>query len=97
MLTIKVHIDNEIRKSIKDAYGKDNYQTINSAVNNIIKRYLNIEYLNPELSTDEDDNYKICEFCGEKSKSSKMIDIDGKNLEEHEICENCGAGYPVLK
>ena len=59
-------------------------------VNNIIERYLGVEYFDPELSTDEYGNYKICEFCGEKSKSSKKINIDRKNFEEYEICENCG-------
>ena len=95
MLTIKIHIDDETRKSIKSTYGKDDFETVNSVVNNIVERYLDVEHFDPKLATD-DSNYKICESCGEKSKSSKMIDIDGKNLEEHEVCENCGNGYPAL-
>ena len=97
MLTIKIHIDDETRKAIKSAYGKDDYETVNSTVNNIIERYLHTEYFDPELSIDDEGDYKICESCGEKSKSSKMIDVDGKNLEEHDVCENCGSGYPILK
>ena len=97
MFTIKIHIDEEIRKDIKSTYGKDDYATVEGVVENIVARYLDVEYFDPELSIDNDNNYKICEFCREKSKSSKMIDVDGKNLEEHEVCENCGSGYPVLK
>ena len=97
MLTIKIHINNAKRKDIKDTYGKDGYETVDGVVNNIVERYLGVEYFDLELLTDEDGHYKICEFCGEKSKSSKMIDVDGKNLEEHEICENCGNGYPALR
>lgn len=96
MITIKIHIDDETKKAIKSVYGKDDYKTVDGVVNNIVERYLDVEHFDPELSTDEDGNYKICESCGEKSKSSKMIDIDGKNLEEHEVCENCGSGYPTL-
>jgi hypothetical protein len=96
MLTIKIHIDEETRKAIKDTYGKDDYETVNGVVNNIIARYLDVEHFDPKLSTGEDGSYKTCESCGEKSKSNKIIDVDGKNLEEHDVCENCGNGYPVL-
>ena len=96
MITIKIHIDDEIRKSIKNIYGKDDYATLEGVVEDIIGRYLNVEHFDPELSID-DDIYKKCESCGEKSRSTKMIDIDGKNLEEHNVCENCGAGYPAIK
>lgn len=96
MLTIKIHIGDETRKAIKGAYGKDDYATIDNVVNNIVGRYLDVEHFDPKLST-EDENYKICEACGEKSKSNKMIDVNGKNLEEHDVCENCGSGYPALK
>jgi len=97
MLTIEIHIDNGTRKAIKDNYGKDDYETVDSVVNNIVERYLDVEHFDPGLSTDKNGNYKVCESCGEKSKSSKMIDIDRTNLEEHEVCENCGNGYPILK
>ena len=95
MLTVKTHIDEETRRAIKNTYGKDDYATVKDVVSNIIIRYLDVEHFDRELSI-ENDNYKICEVCGEKSKSNKMIDIDGTNLEEHEVCENCGFGYPAL-
>jgi len=95
MLTVKIHIDEEIRRDIKDTYGKDDYATISDVVNNIFDRYLGVEHFDPELSVGED-NYEICEFCGEKSKANRMIDMDGRNLEEHKVCENCGSGQPAL-
>ncbi len=101
MLTIKIHIDEETRKTIKSAYGKEDYGTVESVVSNIIERYLNVEHydtkLNLDEDLDEDDDCEICEFCGEKSKHSRMIDIDGRNLEEHDVCENCDSGHPALE
>ncbi|MEK7161988.1 MAG: hypothetical protein AAB729_04860, partial [Patescibacteria group bacterium] len=79
MLKINIHIDDETRKSIKSAYSKDDYATVSTVVNNIIDRYLNIEHFDPKLSI-EKDGYEVCEFCGEKSKSSRMIDMDGTHL-----------------
>ena len=96
MLKINVHIDDETRKSIKNTYGKDDYDTIDSVVNNIIDRYLNAEHFDPKLNMDEEGDNKVCEFCEEKSKHSRMIDVGGTNLEEHDVCENCGSGYPAL-
>ena len=96
MLTIKIHIDEETRRDIKQTYGTNNYATVEAVVNDIVSRYMGVEWFNPELSV-EGDNYEICEFCGEKSKCNKMINVDGKNLEEHNVCENCGSGHPTLK
>ena len=38
----------------------------------------------------------MCKNCNEELEY-KMFDIDGTNLEEHLVCENCGFGKPVLK
>jgi len=98
MIKINIHIGEGTRQSIKSIYGRDDYGTVVNVVNDILNRYLDIEYFNPELNTGEDGNdYKICEFCKEKSKHSRMIDVDKKNLEEHDVCENCGSGYPTLE
>jgi len=98
MIKINIHIGGEIRQSIKNIYGRDDYGTVVNVVNDILNRYLDVEYFNPELNTGEDGNdYEICEFCKEKSKHSRMIDVDGKNLKEHNVCENCGSGYPTLE
>ncbi len=96
MTTIKIHIDDEARKAVKRVYGKDDYATVECVVNNIINRYLNIDHFDPELSV-ESDCYTMCTACKEKAKAIKMIDVDGENLEEHEVCQNCGAGCPALK
>ena len=97
MLKINIHIDDEARKAINNTYGKDNYATISGVVNDIIDRYLNVEHFDPKLNIDEDNDYEICEFCEEKSKNNRTIDIDGTNLAEHDVCENCGSGYPALE
>ena len=97
MLTIKIHINNETRKSIKNVYDKDDFKTVDSVVDDIVERYLDVEHFDPELSTDENDSYTTCASCGEKSKISKMVDVDGRNIEEYAVCENCGNGYPVLR
>ena len=96
MLKINIHIDDETRKSIKSAYGKDDYATVSTVVNDIIDRYLNTEYFDPKLSIEIDD-YEVCDFCGEKSKNRRMIDVDGTNLVEHNVCVNCGSGQPELE
>ena len=96
MTTIKIHIADETREAVKRVYGKDDYATVECVVNDIIVRYLNPEYFDTELSVESGD-YTMCEVCKEKAKSVKMIDVDGKNLEEYKVCQNCGAGYPALK
>lgn len=37
----------------------------------------------------------FCPHC-DVQLVSKMIDIDGTNLEEHLVCPNCGYGTPAL-
>jgi len=96
MLKIDIHIDDKTRELIKNIYGKDDYNTVANAINNTIDRYLNIERLDPKLDIEKTDGYKVCEFCEEKAKHSRIIDTDGTNLEEHTVCENCGSGYPKL-
>ena len=95
MLKVTIHIDDETRKSIKNTYSKDDFNTVNGVVYDIINRYLNVEYFDPQISIDKG-RYKTCEVCEEKSKAFRMIDVDGKNLMEYEVCENCGSGYPEL-
>ena len=38
----------------------------------------------------------MCQNCNEELEY-KMFDIDGKNLEEHLVCEKCGFRKPALK
>ena len=38
---------------------------------------------------------KICPHC-EIELVSKMFDVDGTNLVEHNVCEKCGYGTPAL-
>ena len=89
-------INDGTRKSIKNIYGKDDYGTIAIVVNDIIDRYLDVAHFDPKLNIDKEDDYTICKFCEEKSKHSRVIDTDGANLEERDVCDNCGSGYPAL-
>ncbi len=36
-----------------------------------------------------------CPHCNIKLEP-KMVDVDGTNLEEHDICPECGYGTPAL-
>lgn len=96
MLTIKIQIAEEARREIKNIYGKDDYETVASAAYDIINRYMNIEHFDPKMYLENNSDYAICESCGEKAKHNRMVDVDGKHLEECSVCENCGSGYPAL-
>lgn len=45
------------------------------------------------------ENVEITELCPhcEEVLENKIIDVDGRNLEEHLICEKCDYGMPALK
>jgi len=74
-------------------YGSDSYETVSSVVNDILNRYLTPEYFDENLELDTDDESVPCELCG-GSKHFRTIDVDGTNLIERAVCENCGVGYP---
>jgi len=42
------------------------------------------------------DAIPLCQNCNEEL-DYKTFDIDGTNLEEHLVCENCGFGKPALR
>lgn len=95
MVSVRLIIHDETIKEIKDCYGKSDYNTIETVVNNILYRYLATGYFDEELPI-EDSNYVICNSCGHKSKDNTIIDLDGKNLGEYLICKNCGFGTPEV-
>ena len=98
MLNFQIHVIDEIRREIKNTYDNDDYNTVSLVLCNIIERYFNVEYFDPNLIiTDEDDDYRVCEFCGEKAKKNKLLDVDGTNLVECDVCDNCGSGMPCLE
>lgn len=96
MTTIKLHIDQTVKKDIESIYGRSDYSVIYAVVSDIFNRYMSSEYFNPELNIKDDEYLDICEYCGEKSKRSVTVDIDGKNLVERSVCANCGSGQPEL-
>jgi len=52
------------------------------------------ENCNFEFEDLEAEEMEICPHC-DIPLVLKMIDIDGTNLQEHEVCESCGYGYPL--
>lgn len=96
MVTLRVRIDERDKEDIKSVYGKDDYNTVANVLSNILYRYFNVEYFDPKLHIDKED-YEYCEICGEKAKLNKIVDVNGTNLEEHKICQNCGSGTPEIK
>ncbi len=99
-INVSVSVSETEIREIESMYQKSEYSVICAVVNDILCRYLNIEYFDPELYDDqypdENDGYLLCEHCGEKAKKTKVIDLDDTNLEEHCVCENCGYGQPRL-
>lgn len=43
---------------------------------------------------EDEDRGRECPECGEEMHY-RMIDVDGTNLEEMEVCEECKYGYPA--
>jgi len=54
---------------------------------------------NQTLETYIYENIEVLELCPncEIPLEFKMIDVDGTNLEEHNVCPSCGYGTPALK
>jgi predicted RNA-binding Zn-ribbon protein involved in translation (DUF1610 family) len=52
----------------------------------------NLEVIDYELT----EAIPMCRKCNKKLVY-RMFDIDGTNLEEHLVCENCGFGKPALR
>ena len=95
MVTIKIHTDKKIEQEIREVYGNNDYNTISKVIANILSRYLKSENLDKKLIIKKEKS-KRCDFCGEKAVINKIIDIDGTNLKECEICQNCGSGTPKI-
>ena len=94
MLKITVHISDDTRREIFNHYGNSEYSTVESVVYDILDRYLAIDYFDSFNIENSEFDYEICSSCGEKSRHTRMIDVDGKNLVESTVCENCGSGFP---
>ncbi|MFH1712720.1 MAG: hypothetical protein ABH896_00830 [Candidatus Jacksonbacteria bacterium] len=61
--------------------------------------YSNLDEIDNNLSVIDDGAVETCALCPhcEVELISRMFDIDGINLEEHEVCEKCGYGQPALR
>ena len=84
LFKIKIEYEDEIEANDEDeAYSKF-YENANSGNNDL-----------PSLLDENITIKEVCPHC-KTELESKMIDIDGTNLEEHTVCENCGYDYPAL-
>ena len=54
------------------------------------------DFVSVDFNAVDEDDENVCPHCDTELKH-KMIDVDGTNLEEHEVCEDCGYGTPALK
>ena len=65
----------------------------------ITKYITDIESSNQTIASFIAENFiakEACPHC-EIPLESKMVDIDGTNLEEHLVCPDCGYGMPALR
>ena len=99
-INVSISVDETAIREIHSTYQTSEYSLVSAVVDDILGRYLNAEYFDPELydsrCPDENDGYLLCERCGEKAKKTKVFDVDGINLEEHCVCESCASGQPRL-
>lgn len=68
------------------------------ALHNVDDQYSKLDGVDANLEVldyDLTEANEICPHC-EVELVSRMIDIDGTNLVEHDICEKCGFGTPAL-
>lgn len=48
------------------------------------------------MNIKNNEEYEKCPYCDENSMSYKIFDIDGLNLEEHLVCNNCNYNMPKM-
>lgn len=82
---IKLHIDEIIEAENEEEAFADYEDSLTRNNETLLTHFCNAS-----------DVVEICPHC-EIELESKMIDIDGTNLEEHLVCEKCGYGYPALR
>ena len=96
MMKFNICISDETINEIDSIYGNKHYDTVNTVLSDIIERYFNVEYFDPELEIVKNEDNEKCPICGEYSMNFKMFDIDGRNLEEYCVCSNCNYNMPNM-
>lgn len=68
------------------------------ALHNVDNQYSKLDGVDENLEVVDYDLTEVKEICPncEIELVSKMIDVDGTNLVEHDVCEECGYGTPAL-
>ena len=100
----KSHLD-ELRRAFGVPEKYTDELLLQSLVGIVIDDYMNVEKIEVENLQDVLTDGRIadrwidkelCPHC-EVELKWKMIDIDGTNLEEHNVCPDCGYGTPSLR
>lgn len=90
-INIKTHIQSKLSK-------KELENQLVIALHNTENQYSKFDGVDDDLEVidyEKTEATPICPNCNKELKY-KMFDIDGTNLEEHLVCENCGFGKPIL-
>lgn len=95
-MKVNLYVSDETKHEIYSTYKNKDYSTIEIVISDILERYLNTDYFNTELEIGNNKEYKQCPYCNEYSMRYKMFDIDGLNLEEHLVCNNCNYNMPKM-
>ena len=69
------------------------------ALHDVENQYSKLDGVDDDLEVidyEKTDAKEVCPHC-EIELVSRRFDIDGTNLEEHNVCEKCGYGTPALK
>ena len=69
------------------------------ALHNVENQYSKFDGVDDDVEVvdyEKTDAIPMCQNCNEEL-AYKIFDIDGTNLEEHLVCENCGFGKPALR
>ncbi len=95
-MKFNLYISDEIQNEIYSTYKNKGYNTVEVVISDILERYLNVEYFDSKLEIKNNEEYEQCPYCNEYSMSYKMFDVDGLNLEEHLVCDNCNYNMPIM-
>jgi len=95
-MKFNIYISDETVEEVYSMYGCKDYGTVETVLFDILDRYLNIEYFDPELEIAKSENYEKCPYRNENSMTYKMFDVDGINSEEHCVCDNSNYNIPNI-
>jgi len=90
-IIIKAKVESDLAQNVIE-------DQLTITLNNTASQYSKFDGVNDKLEvTDYEltEASEICPHC-EIELVSRMYDVDGTNLVEHDICKECGYGTPAL-